>query len=62
MTDPTVTGRSDGPGPVSVRDKAHLWDVGIHAVSGTYVACCEEGETDCPCICHTEHPGQEASA
>ncbi len=24
----------------------------IHHVSGVTIPCCEEGETDCPCVCH----------
>lgn len=24
----------------------------LHHVSGVNIPCCEEGETDCPCVCH----------
>jgi hypothetical protein len=35
--------------------EARPWKrVGKHFVSGAWVSCCEEGETDCPCVCHTE--------
>ncbi|MGY6019556.1 hypothetical protein [Streptomyces spinosirectus] len=33
-------------------DAAHLRNVSIHTVNGSYIACCEQGETDCPCTCH----------
>lgn len=39
---------------LSARDKAHLRDIRIHTVSGVYIRCCEQGETDCPCVCHDE--------
>jgi hypothetical protein len=39
---------------LSEKDKARRRDVRIHTVSGTYIRCCEQGETDCPCICHDE--------
>lgn len=28
----------------------------IHHVSGVTIDCCEQGETDCPCICHDDEP------
>jgi len=31
----------------------------IHSVSGSVIDCCEEGETDCPCICHNDTDGGE---
>lgn len=33
---------------------------GRHFVSGAWVSCCEEGETDCPCSCHTQPKGVPA--
>lgn len=26
----------------------------IHHVSGITIPCCEQGETDCPCVCHDD--------
>lgn len=40
-------------------NEAHIRDVRIHTVSGTYIPCCEQGETDCPCICHDDQPLNE---
>lgn len=25
-----------------------------HWIAGTWINCCEQGETDCPCACHEE--------
>jgi hypothetical protein len=36
--------------------------VGKHFVSGSWVSCCEQGETDCPCTCHNEQPSKENRA
>ena len=55
-----MTGQIGESIPVSARDKAHLRDVDIHTMSGTYIRCCEVGETDCPCICHTGREGVPA--
>lgn len=40
-------------------DAAHQRRVSIHHVSGRVIDCCEEDETDCPCICHDDETGGE---
>lgn len=42
-------------------DAAHQRRVDIHHVSGRVIDCCEDGETDCPCICHDDETGGEPS-
>ena len=31
----------------------------IHHVSGVTIDCCEDGETDCPCVCHDDREQRE---
>lgn len=51
MSGPSSAPRGEhAPAPASTRDTR------IHFVSGVYIPCCEEGETDCPCICHDSPP------
>lgn len=33
---------------------------GKHFVSGRWISCCEEDETDCPCTCHDTDKTDEA--
>lgn len=57
MTGPLPAPRGKrAPAPGSTRDTR------IHFVSGVYIPCCEEGETDCPCICHDVPPSKEYRA
>lgn len=37
-------------------DAARQRHAAIHNVSGRVIDCCEEDETDCPCICHDTPP------
>jgi hypothetical protein len=30
----------------------------LHHISGVTIDCCEQGETDCPCVCHDPEEAQ----